>query len=228
MPEAPAIKAGVSKVSLAHLYKFLIDILKSILKTKAKTRYLKRKKIRRKARKSAAPRKTGEVESSGSEDEDDEPQEPEDEDDLANDVESEEVRGEERLEGDGQPISRPKKMRKVVEQADSEVGNTEIRHEELQPPGVQKPLSKPQGTLPSFPLPALPNAPPKSVLAMQGLDKALIHAEVIDPSTMLPLSLSEEADDTGLGSRTRKRLLELGINELFAGQRLVTRNDRKS
>ncbi|KIK92071.1 hypothetical protein PAXRUDRAFT_148127 [Paxillus rubicundulus Ve08.2h10] len=93
------------------------------------------------------------------------------------------------------------------------MGDTDIQYEELRPPGV-----KPQGTLPSFPLPALPNAPPKSVLVMQGLDKALIHAEVINPSTTLPLSLSEEADNTGLGARTRKRLLELGINELFAVQ----------
>ncbi|KAF9223498.1 DEAD-domain-containing protein [Gyrodon lividus] len=56
---------------------------------------------------------------------------------------------------------------------------------------------------------------------MQGLDKALIHAEVIDPSAALPLSSSEEADDTGLGARTRKRLLELGISELFAVQTVL-------
>ncbi|KIJ66690.1 hypothetical protein HYDPIDRAFT_174087 [Hydnomerulius pinastri MD-312] len=76
-------------------------------------------------------------------------------------------------------------------------------------------------TLPSFPLPALPNAPPKSVLALQGLDKALIHAEVIDPATNLLISTGEEDDGMGLSAKTRKRLIELGINELFAVQTVL-------
>ncbi|KAF9230584.1 P-loop containing nucleoside triphosphate hydrolase protein [Melanogaster broomeanus] len=58
---------------------------------------------------------------------------------------------------------------------------------------------------------------------MQGLDEALLHAKVINPSTSesLPLSSSEDVDSTGLSARTRKRLLELGINELFAVQTVL-------
>jgi hypothetical protein len=71
--------------------------------------------------------------------------------------------------------------------------------------------------LPSFPPPALPNPPSKSLLALQGLDQALVDAEVVDPATLLTISLESEATETGLGERTRKRLIELGITELFAG-----------
>ncbi|KAF8183978.1 DEAD-domain-containing protein [Pholiota molesta] len=62
-----------------------------------------------------------------------------------------------------------------------------------------------RGTLPSFPLPALPNAPSKSLLALQGLDQALISAELDDGGTRL-------------SERMRKRLRDLGITELFAVQ----------
>ena len=71
--------------------------------------------------------------------------------------------------------------------------------------------------LPSFPPPALPNPPSKSLLALQGLDQALVDAEVVDPATLQTISLESEATETGLGERTRKRLIELGITELFAG-----------
>lgn len=76
----------------------------------------------------------------------------------------------------------------------------------------------PPAALPRFPPPALPNAPSKSVLALQGLDKALVDAEIIDPSTILAI-LSDAEEDTviGLSHKMRKRLRELGINELFAG-----------
>ena len=76
-----------------------------------------------------------------------------------------------------------------------------------------------QGSLPSFPVPAAPNAPSKYVLAMQGIDKALVHAEIINASAVLPILPSGVDERTKLSERTRKRLLELGITELFAGQR---------
>lgn len=73
-------------------------------------------------------------------------------------------------------------------------------------------------TLPSFPLPALPDAPSKSVLALQGLDRALVGAEIVDSTGLLPIPPDGEDDGgTGLTEKTRKRLLELGIVELFAG-----------
>ncbi|KAG2157941.1 P-loop containing nucleoside triphosphate hydrolase protein [Suillus bovinus] len=73
-------------------------------------------------------------------------------------------------------------------------------------------------SLPVFSLPTLPDAPPKSVLALQGLDQALVEAEVVNPSSRLPIL--PEGDDvrTGLSERTRRRLIELGITELFAVQ----------
>jgi hypothetical protein len=72
-------------------------------------------------------------------------------------------------------------------------------------------------TLPSFPLPALPDAPSKSVLALQGLDQALLDAEFVNPTTTSPVSKEEEDPFTGLGLKTRQRLKELGIEEFFAG-----------
>ncbi|KAJ6577413.1 P-loop containing nucleoside triphosphate hydrolase protein [Mycena capillaripes] len=77
----------------------------------------------------------------------------------------------------------------------------------------------PLPTLPSFPLPALPDAPSKSVLALQGLDRALVGAEIVDATGLLSIPPEGEDDGgTGLSERTRKRLLELGIVELFAVQ----------
>ncbi|KAI0925972.1 hypothetical protein AcW1_008259 [Taiwanofungus camphoratus] len=76
--------------------------------------------------------------------------------------------------------------------------------------------------LPSFALPSQPDAPSKSTLALQGLDKALIEAEIIDPDQVQTLpSPSDSADVVGLSEKTRKRLKELGISELFAVQTAV-------
>ncbi|KAF9522065.1 P-loop containing nucleoside triphosphate hydrolase protein [Crepidotus variabilis] len=81
-----------------------------------------------------------------------------------------------------------------------------------------------QGTLPSFPLPALPDAPSKTELALQGLDKALIDAEIVSSSTVIPVPLSSGSEQehghggTMLSAKMRKRLRDLGIVELFAVQ----------
>lgn len=79
----------------------------------------------------------------------------------------------------------------------------------------------PPNALPSFPLPTRPNVPLKSELASQGLDRALAQAQLVDPSLSTPISFEETEDDqkmqTGLSLRTRNRLKELGIEELFAG-----------
>lgn len=192
-------------------------------KTKAKARYLKRKKNRRKARKSSAPRKAGDAPQASSESEEDEGHRDDDEgigDEVGGDGTSEE-----RVITMEQPIHPPKKRQRVVlEGPDSDISDSEeIRdseNEEL--PGIQRPLANTTGTLPSFPSPTVPNAPPKSVLAMQGIDKALIHAKVINPAAVTPLSTAEEDHVTGLSWKTRKRLLDLGISELFAGQGLTT------
>jgi ATP-dependent RNA helicase DDX51/DBP6 len=73
-------------------------------------------------------------------------------------------------------------------------------------------------TLPSFSLPTIPDPPSKSVLALQGLDQALVDAEIVDPSIVLAIPLGDNEDGgTGLHVKVRRRLAELGINELFAG-----------
>ncbi|EGN99137.1 hypothetical protein SERLA73DRAFT_54272, partial [Serpula lacrymans var. lacrymans S7.3] len=89
------------------------------------------------------------------------------------------------------------------------------------------------------PSPSLPNAPSKSDLALQGLDDALVDAEFVDPGTSMPITLpppplsssrknkhgqeddggaEEDACETGLSVKMRRRLKELGITELFAVQ----------
>ncbi|KAH7884661.1 DEAD-domain-containing protein [Phlebopus sp. FC_14] len=200
--EVAQIKAGISKA-----------------KTKAKSRYLKRKKTRRKARKSASQKRTAEATAdSSAEDEASRADDESDEENLVNDVEAKQTS--ETLDS-AQPVSRPKKRRKLTEEGADDAG---VYHEEVQPLVTQPARAEGSpthvGGLPSFPLPALPDAPSKSVLAMQGLDKALIHAEIINPGAVLGISSSAE-DRTGLTDKTRKRLIELGITELFAVQTVL-------
>lgn len=192
-------------------------------KTKAKARYLKRKKLRKKARKSSAPRKPGDAPQASSESEEEEHYH--DEEGIVDEVDGDST-SEERMIAMEQPVQPPKKRQRVVgEGTDSDVSDPgEIRgSENKELPSSQRPLANPIGVLPSFPLPTVPNAPPKSVLALQGIDKALIHAKVINPAAVTPLSTAEHDHGTGLSSKTRKRLLALGISELFAGQWLITR-----
>jgi ATP-dependent RNA helicase DDX51/DBP6 len=193
-------------------------------RTKAKTRYLKRKKSRRKARKSAAPKQpsnavrlheeTDDEDSNDTQSEDDVPQELPQGVNLSKDLKEKQEGGRE---------ERPKKKQKLslsedegnhmdVEEVPVAIGS-EV---DVPPPAahIQPKSSEPQISLPVFSLPAPPDAPPKSVLALQGLDQALVEAEVVNPSSRLPIT--SDGDD-GLSERTRRRLLELGITELFAG-----------
>lgn len=104
----------------------------------------------------------------------------------------------------------------------SEVEGVDVANEVDSPlPAAAPRTSKspePQLSLPAFPLPTLPDAPPKSILALQGLDQALVEAEVVNPSSRLPVIPKGDDDRTCLSERTRKRLTELGITELFAGE----------
>jgi ATP-dependent RNA helicase DDX51/DBP6 len=86
------------------------------------------------------------------------------------------------------------------------------------PPQVTSPSSLP--TLPSFPLPTHPAPPSKATLALQGLDRAILEAEVINPAATTPLPRSGEPDPLGLGldDQMRDRLVELGVDSLFAGE----------
>ena len=67
-------------------------------------------------------------------------------------------------------------------------------------------------------MPALPYAPSKSVLALQGLDRALVDAEVVLPSKVLPIPSGKDDGGTRLSEKIRTRLKDIGITELFAGQ----------
>ncbi|KAG6334058.1 hypothetical protein ID866_5032 [Astraeus odoratus] len=178
------------------------------IKTKAKKRYLKRKKLRRNARRAAAP-KAKDVTTSGP---------PEDDTDI--DVSEDEI-----LDADKSNVTvfagdaPQKKKRKRSDEGSDVEGDTVPQAEELDIP-VESELP-PRGTLHAFPAPAAPDAPSKSVLAMQGVDKASIHADIVEPSTVLPILPSGEDRRTGISEKTRRRLLELGITELFAVQTAI-------
>ncbi|KAJ6570147.1 DEAD-domain-containing protein [Mycena vulgaris] len=183
-------------------------------KTKAKQRYLKRKKLRRKNKPKTA---NGSVASS--EDEDDaqsvseaDPDEEPSLDEVLIEADAAQVEDTPRKE------KRPKKRQKVVDGAeDVEMGESEAQDVIMVDP--EPAPSVPLSTLPSFPLPALPDAPSKSVLALQGLDQALVGAEIVDATGLLAIPPDGEDDGgTGLSEKTRKRLLDLGIVELFAVQ----------
>uniref|UniRef100_D8Q409 ATP-dependent RNA helicase n=1 Tax=Schizophyllum commune (strain H4-8 / FGSC 9210) TaxID=578458 RepID=D8Q409_SCHCM len=85
-------------------------------------------------------------------------------------------------------------------------------------PDVPRQSPTPPAALPSFPIPTQPDAPSKADLALQGLDKALVNAELVDSTQILPIPAEEDDGGTNLSQRTRKRLHELGITELFAVQ----------
>ena len=95
--------------------------------------------------------------------------------------------------------------------------------ENLQPPpvgaGEPSPVDEPGSShpLPLFPLPTHPDAPSRIELALQGLDRAQIEAEFVDASSTLSIDLGTDNNQSALSLKTRKRLIDLGVNELFAG-----------
>ncbi|KAG9014032.1 ATP-dependent RNA helicase dbp6 [Tulasnella sp. JGI-2019a] len=86
------------------------------------------------------------------------------------------------------------------------------------------PTEEEPGYLSAFPRPMQPEAPPKSSLYLQGLDKALSQAQIVDSALtlpLLPLSNNGKPDTFGISEATRRRLDEMGIMELFAVQTAV-------
>ncbi|KIO28333.1 hypothetical protein M407DRAFT_22398 [Tulasnella calospora MUT 4182] len=127
---------------------------------------------------------------------------------------------------------RPKKRRKVTfldeelknQDASGDDGDDEQMEEEQSQQLEQDPQESESGFLPTFPRPRKPRAPSASVLYRQGLDKALAQAEIVESSITLRLKPLEvdgldetDVDEFGLSQRMRKRLGELDITELFAG-----------
>lgn len=191
-------------------------------KTKAKQRYLKAKRERRKKRKTTAGAPTGAQK----------PRAPSPEDEDSDSSEGESIsptlNDDTDVHADLTPRkedARPRKKRKI-----SATENPEERHEQDEEVRIHSqagpentisssPLRTPTPipALASFPLPRQPDAPSKTTLALQGLDKALVEAEIIDPRRIVPLSSTGSDDNANLSERTRKRLHDLGITELFAG-----------
>ncbi|KZT07643.1 DEAD-domain-containing protein [Laetiporus sulphureus 93-53] len=214
------------------------DQPKSKEKTKAKKRYLKAKKERRKNRKALSGsgrahdhRASDQRNSDAEGDDDDHVLEREDDEQPEEPSVVEKSR-----KGDDERPRKRRKLNKHREQAvpsspEPSKTNTipkdtdkddEAMPEEASTSSAAHRSPTPPVALPAFPLPRRPNAPSKRTLALQGLDKALVEAEIVDPATLQELLSTADADGgTRLGEKTRKRLKELGITELFAVQTAV-------
>ncbi|KAF8899912.1 P-loop containing nucleoside triphosphate hydrolase protein [Gymnopilus junonius] len=174
-------------------------------KTKAKQRYLKRKKERRKHRPKAAEQQNKRLLASR------------DIEDIDGDVTDTSQSNGSQSPTLPDKTKRPKKHPRL----EDEVGSAMAVDEKEPPPTSLSRMSSAldiAATLPSFPLPALPDAPSKSDLALLGLDQALVDAEIVSPSTVFPIPTGKEAGGTRLSERTRRRLRDIGITELFAVQ----------
>ncbi|KAH9481475.1 ATP-dependent RNA helicase dbp6 [Psilocybe cubensis] len=175
-------------------------------KTKSKQRYLKRKKERRKIRtKSSLKSKGDDKDESEDEEMEDAPKSisltlPEERNGLIQE----------------KTLQRSKKRSREEDQEDEDV--LMATEERDISPSRRSQSPELVSALPSFPLPALPNAPSKSDLALQGLDQALIGAEWVSPTTVLPIPIGKDDGGTRLSERTRMRLRDIGITELFAVQ----------
>ncbi|KAG8712210.1 ATP-dependent RNA helicase dbp6 [Ceratobasidium sp. 423] len=194
-------------------------------KTKSKARYLKAKKERRKKRlkaAAAAGNAPGQKhahpasENESSDDGTDEAPETVATDDAPKDTLPSE-----------QPSEPPKKKRRQ-ENKERETppldqdGDDLMVEEPLEPPPrPTSPVELP--ALPAFPLPIQPAPPSKAILALQGLDKAILDAEIIDPTATARVPASGEPDLSGLGidDKMKERLGELGIESLFAVQTVL-------
>ncbi|RXW21754.1 hypothetical protein EST38_g4090 [Candolleomyces aberdarensis] len=218
-------------------------------KTKAKARYLKKKKEKRKQRakvakvesekKAKKARKAEHVnEESGSEDDEDEEEEMNVDEEPQIPVVIEKTEREKKKEKKRKNLDSSLSGKHDVPGPEIEPAEFELDHDEEkeqdegedieidadQEPPTQVPAEDiepelPLGVLPSFPLPSHPDAPSKSTLALQGLDKHITEAEIVHPSTVLPIP-GEGAEEGGtrLSEKTRRRLKDLGITELFAVQ----------
>jgi ATP-dependent RNA helicase DDX51/DBP6 len=184
-------------------------------RTKAKARYLKAKKERRKKRKVlSVPHVALKPDTSVQR-----PPNSSEDDSSDGETASEEQRTihSQALAGPETEVTkRPKKRRK------NQIGSGDETMDIYQAPAPERgprPDTEQEEVAPlrSFPVPKQPEPPSKSVLARQGLDRSLANAEVIDPTSTLPLQ-EENHITRRLSARMRKRLLELGITDLFASK----------
>ncbi|EMD34147.1 hypothetical protein CERSUDRAFT_125827 [Gelatoporia subvermispora B] len=204
-------------------------------KTKAKKRYLKAKKERRKNRKAGSRPTTGNEPRQHRADapHGSDTSESDDEEEDANQPKRSEFETmTEKAEKQSKEEERPRKRRKVDEPETREPetaphSDNNIMQVDEDEAAVPFPQDRPRSltpvvALPSFPLPRRPDAPSRSTLALQGLDKALIDAEIVDPTQLSPFDTTPDSDSgTGLSEKMRKRLKDLGVSELFAVQTAV-------
>lgn len=178
-------------------------------RTKAKKRYLKAKRERRKQRKNSALSAVLPEEETGDNPGDGSPEKTPTMIDLAQLPEQ----SGSAAEGDFQK----KKKRKL----DHSTAKGTSFDKQPQPVEVDEPkfVDEPElnRALPLFPLPTHPNAPSKAELALQGLDRAQVEAEFVDLSSTFSISLDTDGSQSILSLKTRKRLIDLGVNDLFAG-----------
>ncbi|CAA7267090.1 unnamed protein product [Cyclocybe aegerita] len=172
-------------------------------KTKAKKRYLKRKKEKRKFRSKVAHAGISSVYI---------PEEDVQEEIGTPEATASEINENAAILDPPETSKRSKKRPRLVQ--DEDVNMNEPPVEDKRRTATPELI----GVLPSFPLPALPNAPSKNQLSLQGVDKALIDAELVSPSTILPVLLGKDDGGTRLSERMRKRLRDIGVIELFAVQ----------
>jgi ATP-dependent RNA helicase DDX51/DBP6 len=112
-----------------------------------------------------------------------------------------------------------KKRRKETEQPDI----AEIIEAPQTPPAtndaVEVPPSVPVDTyIPSFPLPSQPAIASKAQRTLQGMDSAMVDAEIVDPTITTGLDIDKESIGKHLSPRMLKRLADIGVTELFAGE----------
>lgn len=184
------------------------------VKTKAKKRYLKAKKERRKKRKSEPGTKEKPVDI---EDDLPKPAYSEDDNDSTIDVIANESLNVELTKiSDDIPPRKRRRIDPARETVDHEVGDS-VAEQTTELPSKSPP---PPEALPLFPLPRRPDAPSKTTLALQGLDKALTQAESVDAKRVIPIrpTVGGAKDDLGISEKSRRRLEDLGIAELFAGR----------
>lgn len=206
-------------------------------RTKAKSRYLKGKRDRRKQRKAVA--NANKVKQSTSKDADTDEETGNEEEvteqgerieDPAASHQTEDVEMQE--QGPGSPLEtetrkerRPKKKRRKETSRDDQDEAQEYTVPD-EPQDTTLAIEKPEipsddhldVQIPSFPLPSQPVMASKSQRVLQGMDSAMLDAEIVDPG--LTSSLEDYANGTkkNLTPRMLKRLADLGITELFAVQ----------
>lgn len=180
-------------------------------KTKAKKRYLKAKKERRKRKIYSRSGALPEAET-GDNPEDGPPEK------TSTVIDETQLLGRSKsVAGDGPQKSKKRKLSHSITGDSLEDQSQPVEVDELEV--MDEPVTN--HSLPQFPLPTRPDAPSKTELALQGLDKAQIEAELVDPNSTLPINLDPDDSQSLLGLKTRKRLIDLGINVLFAVQTAV-------